>query len=212
LPETARGDTFGQDEAPPNAYDHRVVAAVAATARPAGASLGGNESIRPGVGIGKIEIGMRLDAVRRSLGKPRSVASRKRLGDGAEYVEYVWGLQPDWRVGVVGRPGKKRVVMVATALARERTRNGVGVGSTDRIVQRRLNAVCRKDSRPGDRAFQGMCFAVGKGGIQTVFALFGSCRLPPRTVIVCPTTKRVFTVSEVRIVTPYGLRVTGNLP
>lgn len=187
------------------------VAIVAATARPAGATLGGSELIRPAVGIGKIEIGMRLEAVRRSLGKPRSVA-RRQLGHGAEYAEYEWGSQPDWRVGVVGRPGKQRVVMVATTLARERTRNDVGVGSTDKIVQRRLHAVCRKYSKPGGLSFNGMCFTVGKGGNQTVFALFGSCRLPPRTVIVCPTTKRMFTVSEVSIFTPYGLRVTGNGP
>jgi hypothetical protein len=188
------------------------VAVVAATAQPARATVAGSESIRPGVGIGKIEIGMRLETVRRSLGKPTALARRKPLSHGAEYAEYIWGAQTDWRVGVVGRPGKKRVVMVATTLARQRTQNGVGVGSTDKIVQRRLNAVCTKDTKPGDRAFNGWCFTVGKGGIQTVFALFGSCRLPPRTVIVCPTTKRTFTVSEVRIVTPYGLRVTGNLP
>jgi hypothetical protein len=87
---------------------------VAVAAGPVRASLAQDALIRPGVGIGKIRMEMRLAAVRRVLGKPAAVAERRRLGFGNEYVEYTWGVSPNWRVGVIGRPGEQLVIMVAT--------------------------------------------------------------------------------------------------
>jgi hypothetical protein len=153
---------------------------------------------------------MRVAEVRRVLGKPTSTAKRRRLGFGSEYVEYTWGEAPNWRVGVLGRPGNQLVVMVATGLARERTRTGVGVGSTYKAAQRRLGvARCRINGKPGDLAYNAVCYIGLSGRTQTFFHFFGTCNLPPRTVIVCPTNRRTYTVGEVRVGTGYGLQLSG---
>jgi hypothetical protein len=189
-----------------------VIGAVTLAVGSAGASRARDALIRPGVGIGKIRMEMRVAAVRRALRKPTAAAKRRRLGFGSEYVEYTWGAGPNWRVGVVGRPGDQVVVMVATTLAGQRTRTGVGVGSTYRTVQRRLGAHCRRDTKPGDLAFKGVCFIGVRGLTQTVFSFFGTCNLPPRTVIVCPTTRRILRVYEVLIATADGLELSGSRP
>jgi hypothetical protein len=188
-----------------------VVVGCAVTAGSAGAGPARNAVIRPGVGIGRIELNMRLAAVRRVLGKPTSIAKRRRLGFGSEYVEYTWGEAPNWRVGVLGRPGDQLVVMVATGLARERTRTGVGVGSTYKAARRRLGARarCRINGKPGDLAYNAWCYIGLPGRTQTLFLFFGTCSLPPRTVIVCPTNRRTYTVGEVRVGTGYGLQLSG---
>jgi hypothetical protein len=166
--------------------------------------------IRPGVGIGRIELNMPLGAVRRVLGRPTSVAKRRRLGFGSEYVEYTWGEAPNWRVGVLGRPGNQLVVMVATGLARERTRTGVGVGSTYKAARRRLGtrARCRINEKPGDLAYNAWCYIGLPERTRTLFLFFGTCNLPPRTVIVCPTNRRIYTVGEVLVGTGFGLQLS----
>ncbi len=190
-----------------------IVVTGAVMAGPAGAGPARNALIRPGVGIGPIELNKRLAAVRRVLGKPTSVAKRRRLGFGSEYVEYTWGEAPNWRVGVIGRPGNQRVVMVATGgLARERTRTGVGVGSTYTAVRRRLGGRCRINSKPGGLAYNAFCYIGLPGRTQTLFLFFGTCSLPPRTVIVCPTNRRTYTVGEPgrHRVRPPTLRIAGR--
>ena len=188
-----------------------LVAIAAALAAAAQARDARDGLIRPGVGIGRIELSMPLAKVRRILGKPTSIAKRRRLGFGSEYVEYTWGEAPNWRVGVLGRPGDQDVVMVATGLARERTRTGVGVGSTYRAARRRLGtrAYCRVNGKPGVLAYNAWCSIGLLGDTQTSFLFFGTCNLPPRTVIVCPTNRRTYTVGEVRVGTGYGLQLSG---
>jgi hypothetical protein len=186
------------------------VVLVAVAAGPVRASLAQDALIRPGVGIGKIRMEMHLAAVRRLLGKPTAVAERKKLGFGNEYVEYTWGVNPNWRVGVIGRPGEQVVIMVATTLSKERTRSGVGVGSTYTAVQRRLGAHCRKNEKPGVLAYNGFCFTGQRGRPHTVFSFFGTCNLPPRTVIVCPTTRRTYTAYEVLVATVQWDELWGN--
>ncbi len=145
-------------------------------------------------------------------GKPSAVAKRRRLGFGSEYVEYTWGTSPDWRVGVLGRGGDLRVEIVATTLGRQKTRSGVGVGSTYAAVRRRLVATCRKNTKPGVLASDAVCFMGRRGSRQTVFSFFGTCNLPPRTVIVCPTNRRTYTVYKVVAGTGYGLELSGGRP
>jgi hypothetical protein len=187
-----------------------AVAAVLAAA--AGTAAGASERdavIRPGVGIGKVRLGMPLARVRLALGPPTAVGRRTKLGFGSEYVEYHWGWSR-WRVGVLGRRGGRRVVMVATGLRRERTRSGVGVGSSERTVRRRLGARCGRLSEPQVAQFEGWCYVGNRGAPQTFFRLGGSCALPPRTTPVCPMAKRVFTVYEVVVANPVGLRLSGT--
>jgi hypothetical protein len=63
--------------------------------------------IRPGVGIGKVELGMSLAQVRAAWGKPQSVVTGRR-GRGAHTLE----LQYDFAAYVVtvhGSPGREQV-------------------------------------------------------------------------------------------------------
>jgi hypothetical protein len=188
-----------------------IVVGCAVTTGSAGAGPARNALIRPGVGIGRIELNMRLAEVRRALGRPTSVAKRRRLGFGSEYVEYTWGGAPNWRVGVIGRPGDQDVVMVATGLAQEKTRTGVGVGSTYKAARRRLGtrARCRINGKPGDLAYNAWCYIGLPERTRTLFLFFGTCSLPPRTVIVCPTNRRTYSVGEVLVGTGYGLQLSG---
>jgi hypothetical protein len=188
-----------------------VVAATVAVGT-ASASPARDALIRPGFAIGKIRLEMSLPAARRVLGKPTAVVYRRHLGFGADYVEYTWGASRAWRIGVIGRPGREFVIMVATTLAREKTRTGVGVGSTYAAVQSRLGARCRTNSKPGDLgwAAHAACFLGRKGGRQSMFSMFGTCNLPPRTVIVCPTTRRTYKVDEVLIGTGDGIELSGG--
>lgn len=77
--------------------------------------------------------------VRRVLGSPRTVVER-RVIRGLPYIELEYGFGT-WTVGLYGRKGNRRVVLVLTALGRHRTPQGLGVGSTARQVRRGLRGV-----------------------------------------------------------------------
>lgn len=115
-----------------------LLAAVALTPSAAGRT-DERIAIRPGVGIGPINLGMTGEQVRRALGTPRIVARRRVIG-GLPYTELEWGLGR-WNVGLLGRPGNRRVVLVGTSLARHRTPEGIGIGSTDNQVWRALRGM-----------------------------------------------------------------------
>jgi hypothetical protein len=99
-------------------------------------------AIRPGVGIGPINLGMTGREVRRALGRPRAVITR-RVIDGRPYVELEWGLG-EWNVGLLGRKGNRRVVLVGTALGRHRTPEGLGVGTRQSRLWQELRGRIRE--------------------------------------------------------------------
>ena len=101
--------------------------AVAVAAPAAGA---GDTLVRPGKGIGRINLGMSEVQLRRVMGKPDYVVA-KRATFGRRVVEYQYGLAADWRITLRGPRGALRVVGVATALRRERTPEGFGVGTAE---------------------------------------------------------------------------------
>jgi hypothetical protein len=85
--------------------------------------------IRPGVGIGKVRLGMTLAQVRAAWGRPQAVTVRTQKR-GGRVVE----LQYDFAAYVAtlsGIPRHERVVAVGTTLAKERLPQGVGVGSPE---------------------------------------------------------------------------------
>jgi hypothetical protein len=108
-----------------------VVAAPSASGSPAR-----SVPIRLGVGIGPINLGMSGQQVRRALGRPTAVIERRVIG-GRPYVELDYGFGR-WNIGLLGRIGTRRVVLIGTGLARHRTPQGLGVGSTARQVERGL--------------------------------------------------------------------------
>jgi hypothetical protein len=112
-----------------------LVAAVAAMATgSAGAAPERTELIRPALGIGKLRLGMTEAQVRRAMGRPRFVVTRPATF-GLRSIEYQYGLA-EYTVRLFGRRGRLRAVRVGTTLFRERTRTGLGVGTTERRILR----------------------------------------------------------------------------
>jgi len=91
--------------------------------------------VRPGIGIGRITLGMTPTQVERVLGRHTLVNKRHELGFGRTYVEHDWDYAR-WTVGYEGRRGQLRVVRVATNQSTQRTPQGVGVGSQPRDIVR----------------------------------------------------------------------------
>ena len=119
-----------------------VVVALLATAAPAAGAPERDLQIRPGVGIGKVRLGMTLGQVRRVLGPPQVLNRDVELGFGRVHREYVWGWF-EWTVALRGAPDGLRVVRVATTRRKHRHR-GIGVGSTVRALVRVFpRATCR---------------------------------------------------------------------
>ena len=102
--------------------------------------------IRVGVGIGPINLGMSGQQVRRALGRPTDVL-RRRVIRGQPYVELQWGFGT-WDVGLYGQKGNRRVVLVRTGLARHRTPERLGVGSTHTQVLRLPGVRERRCEKP----------------------------------------------------------------
>ena len=109
--------------------------------------------IRMGKGIGKVELGMTLPQVRRALGGPHfSVYGRLDFGARGRYLELGWEFpgrtawEPViWQVGFrsTSRRGPLRVTRVATTAARERTPQGLGLGSRPlQLARAYRNATC----------------------------------------------------------------------
>src|ERR671916_1125224 len=98
-----------------------VATALAAGTVAADASRQRDAQIRPGVGIGKIRLGMTLGQVRRVLGPPQVLNRDVELGFGRVHREYVWGWF-EWTVALRGAPDRLRVVRVATTRRTHRHR------------------------------------------------------------------------------------------
>jgi hypothetical protein len=95
-----------------------VLAVVAGLALAAGA-FGTESTIYPGVGIGKVKLGMTLAQVKHSLGHDYLVNSRDN-----GYLELGWNFA-SWTVGFK----KSHVVLVSTTLRAQRTPAGAGPGA-----------------------------------------------------------------------------------
>jgi hypothetical protein len=118
-----------------------LAVAVLVVAAGAGAAGAAGPSIRPGVGIAAIRLGMTETQLRVALGRPeashREPSTFGRLRavfqyDGATYT-----------VILDGRPGALRVTAVSTTLARHRSPEGFGVGTLERTLKARFAARLR---------------------------------------------------------------------
>ena len=140
----------------------------------AAATPGAERVIRPGVGIGKLRLGMTEAQVRRAMGRPRFVVTR-RAGFGLRSLEYQYGLA-EYTVRLFGPRGRLRAVRVGTTLVRERTPRRVGVGTTERAILRTYPAVrCEplKTELFGSirvvRTVQRECTLLAPSGRRTIF-------------------------------------------
>lgn len=119
-----------------------LTAGGAATAAPTRDAL-----VRPGVGIGQLRLGMTLRESVQALRRP-IVFERARVfpREGVRYLQYRTndGL---WRIGLLGVHGRERLALISTKAPRERTRDGIGVGTLVETLPGRLRGqrpVCIK--------------------------------------------------------------------
>ena len=183
-----------------------VLAAVAAA--PSAAAPKRELLIVPGQQIGKVRIGMSLAQVRRALGRPTGVNKRTRTAFGGTYVEYDWGYGR-WTVGLSGRARSLRVSLVATTVRRERTREGVGVGS----LLSRVKAVYRRAGLrcPPPRDFDftdPACRLVSRSRAVTYFPTQSMCTDTRYSWNDCPTGRHAPGVYEVMVRTPAAVAPT----
>jgi hypothetical protein len=136
-------------------------------------------TIRPGVGIAKVNLGMSATEVNWALGAGSIVNDRKTIG-GRQYLELAWNFG-QWAVDFVKRGSVYRVVQVGTRLRKQRTRTGVGPGTPwlD-LVRAYPHGLCAVGGNPlglpstGSRIGTYLEFLVPhKGGTQTIFVLRG---------------------------------------
>jgi hypothetical protein len=130
--------------------------------------------IRPGVGIGKVRLGMTQAQVRRVLG-PHTVVNVRERRFGLRYLELAYDYSA-YTVGFFGAPGKLRVVSVATSLRRERTRNGLGPGTSLRALRRALRGErCRRGSVVTFVGYRTECSVFSRSGARTTFIAAPEC-------------------------------------
>jgi hypothetical protein len=143
-------------------------AAITAIAPSAAAAPTRSLPVRLGVGIGPVNLGMTEAQVRRSLGRPGAVLERRRIR-GQPYIELQWRFG-DWNVGLVGRKGSRRVVLVGTGLARHRTPQRIGVGSTEGQLARRHRGL-RERWCPNPHGLDRRQLILQHGETETVFVM-----------------------------------------
>jgi hypothetical protein len=157
-----------------------LAALLAATAAAAAPEEG--KRVRHGLGIGRVELGMTYSEVRRILGGPQTVDKRERLRDGRRYLQFSWDFGW-WTVGFLGRPGNLRVALVQTLNVRQRTVEGLGVGTREGKVRNTLRVRCAEVSerpiRSGIPPFERRCAYASHRGRETAFVLGHQAGLPP---------------------------------
>jgi opacity protein-like surface antigen len=113
-----------------------------AVAAPASAT---EMTIVPGVGIGKVRLGMTLAQVKKVLGQPQTVNARKQLSGHRGYIEYGWNFSSFW-VGFVNTKGVLHAALVGTVLRGEKTASGVGVGTSVDKLRGEYKVACTNTS------------------------------------------------------------------
>jgi hypothetical protein len=128
-------------------------------------------TINPGVGIGRVKIGMTERQVEKELGRDFLVNERTTVR-GSPYRELGWNFS-SWSVGILRAGATWRVIQVATTVRSQRTLTSkIGAGSTFKSVIRAFpHVICGVHYAP-PTAVQPPRYALlvaHKGGQQTVF-------------------------------------------
>lgn len=115
-----------------------IVLVVAAVVVPPSFAI--ETTLMPGVGIGKVKLGMTLAQVKKALGPPQTVNKRAQLPGRHGYIEYGWDFSTLW-VGFVNTKGVLHAVLVGTDLRSQGTLKGVGIGTVRETLRRKLPVV-----------------------------------------------------------------------
>jgi hypothetical protein len=153
-------------------------------------------TIVPGVGIGKVKLGMTAAQVKKALGKSYTINSTTNLS-GRHYVEYGWNYS-QWTVTFAQQGRRLRVVQVGVVTRKQRTAKGIGPGSSWRALVRAYpNGVCRFNPLPINAAAV-KYLVPRKGGTHTIYVLPS-----PRPNMFNPGEQKKWQVSEVQVRTPW---------
>ena len=136
----------------------------------------------------------------------------------ARYVEFTWGRDHGWTVGVyrgaLQSLAAAEVITISTTL-RARTANGVGFRSTDRTLKRALRARCYRPNwilgGPEEHAGIALklaCFVGPRGTAPTLFMLINQCRVATGKYVLCrPKRQRRYVVYEVLLESRLAQRI-----
>lgn len=177
----------------------RCSAIVAAAAAMVVATASATEStIYPGVGIGKVKLGMTLSQVKHVLGSEAIVNDRETI-NGSDYLELGWNFSA-WAVGFSRRGSTYHAVHVTTGLQGQRTTKAVGPGT---FWLKLVNAYPGGACTFVETATGGLEYLVPhRGGTQTLFMLKN---WPPNAGFYGHTLK-TYVVVTVSVRTPYQAR------
>ena len=140
--------------------------AAVATATATGVARATESTIVPGVGIGRVRLGMTQVQVKRALGQWRY----RRREDNRLTVG--WGFA-SWTVVLIGG----RVVEVDTTVHAQRTKSGIGPGSAWLALARAYpHGICRLKYEPVGPTAE--LLVPHKGRTQTIFYVLGPRRDP----------------------------------
>ncbi len=106
----------------------RLVAVVAVAGAIVATASATESTIYPGVGIGKVRLGMTQSQVKKALGSGFIISGRATVG-GAQYVELAWNFS-SWAVDLVKVGGTFKAVQVATTLRAQRRRQDWGLDTS----------------------------------------------------------------------------------
>jgi hypothetical protein len=161
-------------------------------------------AIVPGQAIGKVRLGMSLAQVRKVLGRPEAVISRRKGVFGRERVEYSWNFT-EWRIMFeVGR-GQSEAVSIRSSIRNEKTKEGIGVGTLQQRLERTYGIECAdafQDQGPfGGGTFIGRACVLEQNRRKTSFLVYQFCGNVP-TAGSCAERDRRWAVGEVGVFAP----------
>jgi hypothetical protein len=157
-----------------------LLTAAAAALVFSGASSASESTIYPGVGIGKVKLGMTRAQVEHVLGKDAIVNSQATFA-GTRYVELGWNFAT-WTVAFAVTGPTAQAVQIGTTLRSEKTSARVGLGTLWRpLVRAYPHGLCAFGNSldlptSGSGSFGKMGYYLEylvphKGGTQTIFVL-----------------------------------------
>lgn len=169
-----------------------AVLAIGALALPGGAGAI-EATIYPGVGIGKVKLGMTATQVKKAMGADLIVNARKNIA-GRHYVEYAWNFA-HWTVTFAQHGKVLRAVQVATDVHSQKTTKGVGAGTRWRALLRAYpGGRCAFGNHYSQFAWYLEYLVPHQGGTQTLFTLNA---IYDRTVV--PARLVTYKIVEIRV-------------